>query len=401
MEYLFFDLEFASQNNGAKICEFGYVITDDEFNILERDNFIINPNIYKYEWDKTVVRKILTRSVRQYELSYTFDSYYDIINEIFSEVDYVFGHTTDSDAKALNDDIQRYKLPSIDFEFYDIKEFYKQYKNKKRDIGLKDILNDLKINGDDLEHDAEADAYNTMLALKGLCNVLNTNVNSLIEQCPDAKDKTKGFVIESVERKNLIREEEFIKYFTGDETNVMTKNSINYIRFHQFVDNVIPNKKGRNIFNNKKIAFSTNYEYDHYSQMLNLVQMLKNEGGLYTQNINGVQIYISYDKYDDNGNLIICDTDELIKNKSNVEILSFPMLLKRLNIIEEYLDSLPRVSFDFLYDSNAQIKSNTERATIERLKAKKNINKNEDEFIHATTLGDRFGDLFSSILKKV
>lgn len=90
----------------------------------------------------------------------------------------------------------------------------------------------------------------------------------------------------------------------------------------------------------------------------------------------------------------------MVKRKANIEILSFPMLLKRLNITEEYLDSLPRVSFDFFYDSNAHIKSNTDRATIERLKAKKNINKNEDEFIHATTLGDRFGDLFSSILKK-
>ncbi len=400
MEYLFFDLEFASQINGTKICEFGYVITDEEFNVIERHNFIINPNIYKYQWDKRVVNTILTRTVRQYELSYTFDSYYDIIKEIFSEVDYVFGHTTDSDAKALNDDIQRYKLPPINYEFYDIKEFYKQYKNEKRDIALKDILKEFKVEGDDLEHDAESDAYNTMLALKAMCNALNTNLNSLIQQCPDARDKTTDFVIESLEKRNLIREEEFIKYFTGDETNIMPKNSINYIRFHQFVDNVMPNKKGRKIFDNKRITFSSNYKCDHYSQMLNLVQMIKNEGGAYTSNINKSQIYISYDKYDKDGNLIICDTDEMVKKKANIEILSFPMLLKRLNITEEYLDSLPRVSFDFFYDSNAHIKSNTDRATIERLKAKKNINKNEDEFIHATTLGDRFGDLFSSILKK-
>ena len=46
MEYLFFDLEFANQDNGkSKICEFGYVITDEYFEVLERYNFIINPNI--------------------------------------------------------------------------------------------------------------------------------------------------------------------------------------------------------------------------------------------------------------------------------------------------------------------------------------------------------------------
>ena len=52
MKYLFFDLEYASQKGGtSKICEFGYVVTDENFNILEKDNLIINPNIYRYEWD--------------------------------------------------------------------------------------------------------------------------------------------------------------------------------------------------------------------------------------------------------------------------------------------------------------------------------------------------------------
>lgn len=33
MRYLFFDIECC---NGRNICEFGYVITDDKFNILEK-----------------------------------------------------------------------------------------------------------------------------------------------------------------------------------------------------------------------------------------------------------------------------------------------------------------------------------------------------------------------------
>ena len=40
MRYLFFDIECC---NGRNICEFGYVITDDNFNILEKKDFIINP----------------------------------------------------------------------------------------------------------------------------------------------------------------------------------------------------------------------------------------------------------------------------------------------------------------------------------------------------------------------
>ena len=80
MKYLFFDLEYASQKGGtSKICEFGYVVTDENFNILEKDNLIINPNIYRYEWDYRVLRKILTRRMKEYEESLTFDKYYEKI----------------------------------------------------------------------------------------------------------------------------------------------------------------------------------------------------------------------------------------------------------------------------------------------------------------------------------
>lgn len=52
MKYLFFDLEEAtSKNNSLRICEFGYTMIDENFNILEKDNLIINPNINKDEWE--------------------------------------------------------------------------------------------------------------------------------------------------------------------------------------------------------------------------------------------------------------------------------------------------------------------------------------------------------------
>ena len=41
MRYLFFDIECADGN--FKICEFGYVITDESFNILTKKNILINP----------------------------------------------------------------------------------------------------------------------------------------------------------------------------------------------------------------------------------------------------------------------------------------------------------------------------------------------------------------------
>lgn len=37
MNYLFFDIECC---DGAHICEFGYVLTNDKFEVLDRDFFL-------------------------------------------------------------------------------------------------------------------------------------------------------------------------------------------------------------------------------------------------------------------------------------------------------------------------------------------------------------------------
>lgn len=75
----------------------------------------------------------------------------------------MFGHSLDGDAKALNDECERYDLASIDFTFYDIMMFYKEYINTKREVSVTEILEKLGIKGDERTHDAKADAYNTLL----------------------------------------------------------------------------------------------------------------------------------------------------------------------------------------------------------------------------------------------
>ena len=124
MKYLFFDLEFASSKHGSKICEFGYVITDEKFDVIKRNNLIIDPNIKGADWDYYVLKNILTRSRKEYETKENFEYHYEQINWIIKQADYIFGHTMDSDAKALDDDCKRYNLPSIDFIFYDINRLY-------------------------------------------------------------------------------------------------------------------------------------------------------------------------------------------------------------------------------------------------------------------------------------
>jgi len=126
MKYLFYDLEYATSKGGnIKICEFGYVVTNEKFDVLERDNFIIDPNITRQDWDWWVIKNKLIRKVNEYENSPAFPHFYSNIKRLIDNADYVIGHTLNGDAKALNIECQRYDMPSLDYDFYDVKNIFR------------------------------------------------------------------------------------------------------------------------------------------------------------------------------------------------------------------------------------------------------------------------------------
>ena len=44
MDLVFFDIECASvYKTSAKICAFGYVVCDENFNIIKKEDILINP----------------------------------------------------------------------------------------------------------------------------------------------------------------------------------------------------------------------------------------------------------------------------------------------------------------------------------------------------------------------
>lgn len=369
MKYLFFDLEYASQKGGtSKICEFGYVVTDENFNILEKDNLIINPNIYRYEWDYRVLRKILTRRMKEYEESLTFDKYYEKILQLIKSADYVIGHSMDGDSKALNEDCQRYNLPSVDYVFYDIKIFYKAYKNIKKDVSVTNIMKDLNAQGDEKEHDAEADAYNTMADLKKMLDQLNLPLSDLIVLCPEARNKNENYEVESIVINNLIREEEFQKLETDDGNNTLKRYSNNGRLFLQFLDNVQPTEKCPQDLKGQTISISINYEENHFRQMLNLVQMICNHGGKYVMRASNGTIFIPYPMLNEDGTERYCSKAKYVKeaneNGANIKIIPLNEFLEIFNITEQQLDELPMVSFDCLCREDAVIKDKKTKSII-------------------------------------
>lgn len=83
MKYLFIDIECANCFHGTgKICEFGFVLTDEQFNEIDRRIFIINP---KSEFDWYVVKNMLAYRVETYKSSPDYPFYFDKIQALFAD----------------------------------------------------------------------------------------------------------------------------------------------------------------------------------------------------------------------------------------------------------------------------------------------------------------------------
>ena len=400
MKYLFFDLEYATSKGGnIKICEFGYVITDEDFKIQERDNFIINPNIFREEWDWRVVRTILTRRVSEYENSPKFDEYYDDLVKLIKSADYVFGHSINGDAKALNCDCQRYGLPSIDFKFYDIKEFYKHYNSSKNDTSVVNILNDLEIEGEEGEHDAEVDAVNTMYEFKAMLQRLEMTAQELIDICPSIVDYNENFVVQSLEIARMIKEENMEKNLTGEGSNLMKRNSKQSRTFLQFLDNVLPTTEEGKTLDGLKFSISINYEELHYRQMLNIVQMLCNKGASYVMKAGLCDVFVTYKVLNEDGTERTCSkskyVNKAIEDGANIKVISFDKFVEMLGLTEVDRIGVPMVSFDCLYREDAIIKDPKAKKHFSRINTVREpvIVPNETK----TTLGDLFGDLYAKL----
>ena len=90
MKYLFYDIESSNGNRyEASICSFGYVETDENFNIIEEKDIIINPVTDFSEYVIEVVG--LAYHVSDFKSALRFKDVYKIIHDKLSQADLVFG----------------------------------------------------------------------------------------------------------------------------------------------------------------------------------------------------------------------------------------------------------------------------------------------------------------------
>lgn len=197
VKFAFFDIECASvHKNTAKICAFGYVLCDENFNILEREDILINPR-GKFELTDRKGEKglVLPYEYDEFKKYPVFPQVYTRIRELLqSDGTMVIGHAVLNDVKYLNLETKRFKLPSFDFRFTDSQLIYMAHSGDfTHQCGLEHIA--AALNVEFTPHRAVDDAYATMRIVQAMCSEHGCGYVQLIKQLGVGAGRIKDYNI--------------------------------------------------------------------------------------------------------------------------------------------------------------------------------------------------------------
>lgn len=224
MKYLFFDLECSNCFGGNnKVCEFGAILADENFNIVKRMDMPMNPGSGRAcRFDMSIYKRD-----PEFDWAYDFDYYfssprfpafYKKIKEVMEAEDtIVFGYAVDNDIRYLNSACKQYNLEPISYVAYDIQLIKRAYKKEKQEIrGLKGAFIELcgsqKLLGL-VPHLSMDDAKMTMMVFKQICENMQMSVDEVIALCSECKYDSIQYIKEYEFRQEdkLLHPEKYIR----------------------------------------------------------------------------------------------------------------------------------------------------------------------------------------------
>ena len=286
MKLVFFDIECACVHKTyAKICAFGYVVCYEKFNILEKEDILINPK-GKFELTDRKGQKglVLPYEYEDFKKYPSFPKVYDRIKALLEDSDsYVLGHAVLNDVKYLNLETRRFKLPSFNFTFSDSQLIFMTHVDDfSHQSGLEHIASELGV--EFTPHRAVDDAYATMKIIEAMCKAHNCTFTELIEKLNVAPGKIINYQISRPQSKGF-------KRFNAQKKEARAERSQKRIKFYNNLSRKRVNKAGGNL-KGKTITFSRMIE-DDIDISIPLVDKIYAAGGKYSQKLDFCTLYVS------------------------------------------------------------------------------------------------------------
>lgn len=200
--FVFFDCECANTFEGiGKICSLGYVVADDELNVLESEDVVINPEC-EFDWYLFSGKGgcQLAYSKDYFRIKPNWDSYYKEIKKLFTTGNrYVLGFAVGNDVGFVNSACERYNENYINFRAFDIEPLLAQIYGEKHKLA--EWAEKLGVNVAKFQtHKSVDDAMMTMLCLKKVCMEQNISVENLLLQHKDLFVSAEQMLIQQEER---------------------------------------------------------------------------------------------------------------------------------------------------------------------------------------------------------
>ena len=286
MKLVFFDIECAGVHKTyAKICVFGYVVCDEKFNILEKEDILINPK-GRFELTDRKGEKglVLPYSYEDFKKQPPFPQVYKRIKALLEDKDsYILGHAVLNDVKYLNLETRRFRLPSFNFSFSDSQLLFMTHIDDfSRQFGLEHIANTLGV--EFTPHRAVDDAYATMKIIEAMCAAHNCTFPELIAKLNIVPGKIVNYQISRPQSKGF-------KRFNAQKKAAKVERSQKRIKFFNNLSKKRVNRAG-GILKGKTITFSRAIE-DDIEISIPLVDKIYAAGGRYSQKLDSCTLYVS------------------------------------------------------------------------------------------------------------
>ena len=321
MKYLVFDIECC---NGSDICSFGFVLTDESFNVIEQRDILINPENRFILTNRSGTQGIsLAYKKEHFYASPKFPFFHEYLKKLIEDEEcYKIGFAISNDAGFLNKACSRYKLEPINFTFFDIQRLDAKLHNNNAIRSLGKIIDEYGIEQDDenILHKSDDDAFFTLTIFRRMLAETGKSFEEILKEYPDCEGKSFNFGVS------------YNGVAIGNKDKMRKKDNI---IFYRYTNELFRNSAKTGALKGKKLCFSRYFTSHNYRKMLALAPLVINEGGRFTQ-ANLINYYI---KADDMSNSQI---DRLLELNPNIEVVTLEEFLPVIGLTQEKLMELEK-----------------------------------------------------------
>lgn len=354
MEYIFFDIECANCFHGkGKICSFGYVVTDEHFNVISKNDILVNPHSrFHLCGHGNHPGIVLGYDEKTFKSSPDFPRHYDKIRKLLTKPNrLIFGFSVMSDAGYIKSECERFNKEIFDYSFIDIQRIFTDHKGLDNTPSLIKCAHEYGVLESQDVHKSDDDSYFTMRVLKGLCDETGLSPEELIEKYPLSKCWCKNGELGS----------EFIRYKELQKTLKLTKMEVltgspraNWMHsslekaneFAFYSKRVSINPQSTSSLLGKRVCISALYEEYHYNEMMNIVSLLAKNGAKYTRHAYSCDIFVPCQIIDKAGKEYKCYRKEkacaINNNEREITFISLDELFALLETSSEELKVLDK-----------------------------------------------------------